>query len=447
VGVKVRKIRGAWWVVVHHAGKRWKQRIGPRKERADAVADNLAAKLKTGEITGRPADEKPVPFDEFARRWLRTEIEIPMERGLDDAVAPGTVGVYRLQVEKHLIQGLESTDMRAIDTRKVQELQERFMEIGCPRSAQSINMALSCLRQILSHARRKGLVSINAVEEWKRHQRKRRRSMKGAEQATRQRVLSAEDLARVLEAFRTDAPRFHGLVLFLADTGCRFGEVVALRWADLDLDGGTARICRSFSSGERLGLTKSGKERTVELSSRLRDVLRSRRPEILSQDALVFPNKSGGFFLDVNFRTKVWHPLIARTLGGGRHVRPHDLRHTWASLHLARSTPIKWVQAQGGWSTARMLLDIYGHVIPDRTRGFADVLATAENAPPAAPRSVAALAGAESASKGAASAPGYAELPQGIGPRSPIMHLTLPPPFLRNSETSTVTGRTPRSRT
>jgi hypothetical protein len=176
------------------------------------------------------------------------------------------------------------------------------------------------------------------------------------------------------------------------------------------------------------------------LSTRVREALAARRPAILSDDALVFPNLSGGFLLDVYFRNKVFYPAVRKAFGPGLHFSPHCLRHTWASLHMARGTPLKWIQEQGGWTTAKLLLDTYGHFMPTESRGFADAL-TAQNAPPAHPRPIVAPA---RLAKTAAKAGGYAPR---TTPRSPIMHFTDPPPFLRNSETSMVSGVGPRSRT
>ena len=105
------------------------------------------------------------------------------------------------------------------------------------------------------------------------------------------------------------------------------------------------------------------------------------------------------------------------------------------------------MQAQGGWTTAKILLDTYADYMPEETRGFADRLFTAENAPEAHPQQAAALAGPDPGAE-------LLEVPENsyddassTGPRSPIMHFTLPPPFFRNSDTSTTTGFTPRSRT
>ena len=98
-----------------------------------------------------------------------------------------------------------------------------------------------------------------------------------------------------------DHPRFYPLVLFLADTGARLGEALALRWIDVDIEGGTARIRRSFSSGRTLGPTKTGRERVVELSSRLRSVLFDCQLNVYppSAESSVFPNFSGGMLIPV----------------------------------------------------------------------------------------------------------------------------------------------------
>ncbi len=104
--------------------------------------------------------------------------------------------------------------------------------------------------------------------------------------------------------------------------------------------------------------------------------MQARRPDLFPDDELVFSNRAGGFINPRNFRLRVWNPLVGRALGPGRSPTPHALRHTFASLHMARGTNLKWLQAQGGWASAKMLLDIYGHFLPSEARGFADALAT-----------------------------------------------------------------------
>jgi integrase len=446
MAAKVQKdSNGIYWVVVHHKGRRKKKRVGKDRRVAEQVAKKIQARLVLGDLDMAPVSVKPLPFSDFAEEWLRREVEIPIERGLEGHHAPGTARIYRLQVDVHLVPHFGVVDIRSIGLREVQGFYDHCVDTGRLKSAKSIDMALNVLRLILSHARGQGILETNAVESWKAGRPRRRSS--SALKIVPDKVLTADELAAVLRVAEVDHPRFYPLVLFLADTGARLGEALALRWIDVDLEGGTARIARSFSSGHTLGPPKTGRERVLELSTRLRSVLFDRQPNVYPppEDATVFPNFSGGMLIPVYFRNKVFRKIVGKALGEGRRFTPHGLRHTWASLHMARGTPLKWIQEQGGWTTAKVLLDTYGHFMPTESRGFADALASSDG-PPAAP-------GRDAVAQ---AAPGYAETadtseasikPQPpTGPRSPIMHLTEPPPFLRNSETSTTTGVTPRSR-
>jgi len=439
--------KGVYWVVVHHGGRRRKKRVGRDKRLAEEIARKIQARLVLGDFTMETEQKAPVPFRRFALDWLRREVELPIERGLEGHHAPGTARVYRLQVEIHLAPHFKDVDVRSIGLAEIQRFYDHCIDTGKPRSAKSIDMALNVLRLILSHARGQGLVETNAVQAWKSGRPRRRSSSSVA--VAPEKVLSAEELGAVLRVAEADFPHFFPLVLFLADTGARLGEALALRWIDVDLEAGTARIARSFSSGRTLGPTKTGRERVVELSSRLRSVLFDRQPTVFPppETATIFPNFSGGMLIPEYVRNKVFSKVVRKALGKGRRFSPHGLRHTWASLHMARGTPLKWIQEQGGWTTAKVLLDTYGHFMPTESRGFADALAAASDGPPAAPRSGRVRDCGTIDPESPYASDTSRKSSDLTGPRSPIMHFTEPPPFFMNSETSTWMGTTPRSRT
>ena len=97
----------------------------------------------------------------------------------------------------------------------------------------------------------------------------------GLQPIDRTKVLSTEELGHLLSVARVEFPEFYPLILLLADTGCRIGEALALRWSDVDLVTGIVRIERSVDHAGRLGLTKTRRGRVVELSTRLREVFAS----------------------------------------------------------------------------------------------------------------------------------------------------------------------------
>ena len=144
---------------------------------------------------------------------------------------------------------------------------------------------------------------------WKRKIKKLQKAFIGRSLKSVTGVLTFAELQSLLSVAAERFPEFYLLILFMADVGARLGEAIALRWTDVDLGQRSARLARSFSGGS-LGPTKTRRQRTVELSTRLRDVLRQRAPDLFPDDALVFPNTAGGFIDSSNFRERVWKPLV-----------------------------------------------------------------------------------------------------------------------------------------
>ena len=386
----MKKLQGAWWVITHWNGKRRKKRIGP------AAADRRAAEKIAAEINARlalglfqPVSEpkpRPLLFEDYARRWLRSDVELPISRGASGALSPATAELHERHLRLYLIPFLGGRSMGEIRVAEVQALYDHCLETGRPPSDRSVEMVIATLGRILAYAEAREEIGRNPVEVWKRSRGRRRRG-EGALDV--ENVLDSQELGALLGKAEDLFPADYPLVLFLADTGARLGEALALRWIDVDMGAGTAEIRRSFSSGKRLSTTKTGRGRRVELSLRLRHRLACHRPDLFGGDDLVFANDTGGLIDPHNFRDRVFRPLVRRTLGRERRFTPHGLRHTFASLHMARGTPLKWIQAQGGWSSARVLLDTYGHHLPSESTGFADAL-TAPGRPYTAPVPIAA---------------------------------------------------------
>ena len=161
-----------------------------------------------------------------------------------------------------------------------------------------------------------------------------------------------------LRVVRETEPHFYPFILFMAETGCRIGEAIDLRWEDVDVAAGEARLYRA----------KTRTTDDVELSPRLcRELKMLIRPD----GSRAFTTPGGHEIGHENFRRRIWAPLVERTFNSRRKITPHSLRHTWASLHLAAGTPVHWVQKQGGWASAKMLLDVYGHFVPKQGANYA----------------------------------------------------------------------------
>jgi len=172
-----------------------------------------------------------------------------------------------------------------------------------------------------------------------------------------------------------------GLVEMLIDTGGRRGEVLALRWEDLDLDAGTATVTRQLvadSATKTLTYRRTKRPRskaTIGLHPDTVAVLRRRRVEQAehrlkmgagwpaagsADDGLVFTWPTG---------TAIHPDVLTRSIrrlsvaAGLPALTPHGLRHAFASAALAARVPVEVVAARLG-NTARVVQEVYAHVIP-----------------------------------------------------------------------------------
>lgn len=175
------------------------------------------------------------------------------------------------------------------------------------------------------------------------------------------------------------------VVLFLAYTGVRFGEMAALRVSRLDLMRRRAMIAESVTlvrGVQTWGTPKGHERREVPIPRFLIDRL-TVHVAGKAQDELVFTGPKGGALRAQGFQRAALTAAAAEIGVPGLH--PHELRHTAASLAIAAGADVKVVQQMLGHKTATMTLDLYGHLYPDRLDEVADRLDAAARAAAVAP--------------------------------------------------------------
>jgi len=189
-------------------------------------------------------------------------------------------------------------------------------------------------------------------------------------------VLSESEVAEFRKAAADDR---HGIVFdFLLGTGCRPGEALAVRWADLDLAEGVVRIRRSLAWLKGVPTFKdpktAGSRRSIPLPGRLVAGLsvhrRAQAAQILEQGAvydreadLVFANEIGGPLELRNLTQRHFKEILKRAKLPAA-VRLYDLRHTHATLLLAGGVHPKIASERLGHASTAMTLDVYSHVVP-----------------------------------------------------------------------------------
>jgi integrase len=183
-------------------------------------------------------------------------------------------------------------------------------------------------------------------------------------------------------------------------TGMRRGEVLGLRWADVDFDAATLSVRRSVScTGYEVHTTPTKtrtSRRAIDLDQRTVAVLRDWRHHQLAElgpdaaDGAVFTRPDG----------RPVHPhSLSQTVdrlqraAGVPPIRLHDLRHTHATLMLKHGVPLKVVSERLGHSTPAFTMAVYQHVLPGMQRDAANVFARIVAQPAAEGTPVTAVAG------------------------------------------------------
>jgi integrase len=187
------------------------------------------------------------------------------------------------------------------------------------------------------------------------------------------RPLDAEQARKLLEAARGN--RLEALYVLAVTAGLRIGELLGLKWEDVDLDAATLRVRRAKSqakTGPTFTAPKNGKGRSIRLTQRAVEALKTHKAaqnaerlklgDLWEDNSLIFCTTAGKPLDFRNVATASFKPLLKEA--GLPDIRFHDLRHTCATLLLSRGHHPKLVQELLGHASVAMTLDRYSHVLP-----------------------------------------------------------------------------------
>jgi integrase len=189
------------------------------------------------------------------------------------------------------------------------------------------------------------------------------------------RPLTPEQVGVLFGAARGD--RLEALYVLAVTTGLRQGELLGLKWEDIDLDAGTLQVRRALTTtkgGPVLAAPKTkGSRRSVKLTKTASGVLRSHLKRQLGEidaagplwreNGLIFASQAGESLDRRYVTTHRFKPLLKRA--GLPQIRIHDPRHTCATLLLIKNVNPKVVSEMLGHASIAITLDTYSHVLPD----------------------------------------------------------------------------------
>lgn len=343
-------------------------------EQFKALAERLTWEHAVSVLEARTRDSTMPTLRDWVSQYLDSD------SGMLTGVEEGTRDDYKRAAQRSFLQVLGDMPVDAItkaDVGRWVTWQERQLTQGTkkPVSMKTVQNYHSILSAALRAAVEHKLRGDNPA--WKT------RITRGEKRDGV--FLTADEFATILAV----APaRYEGLLMFLAGTGCRWGEATALTWDRVDLESSppTVRIDRAWKRAPRGGkILKQPKSkrsrRTVSLSADAAHALGTPG----APDDLVFLSRTGRAIDHRSFRSNVWLPLIGRARDAAlcaelgvrplqKSPNPHDLRHTHASWLIASGVPLPFVQARLGHESITTTVNTYGHLQPDAHQQMSDVI-------------------------------------------------------------------------
>lgn len=320
MGVKVReKVKGSgeWWVFIDHQGKRRAKKVGRDKAKAQEAAELIQAKLKLGEFDIHTEKEQVPTFGHYAETWINVTVPATCKR----STSAGYAGILK----NHVNPVFGKIPVNEIKKSRIKTFLMKKYRSGV--SASKVNHIKVTISGVLNLAVDDEVIPANPAHRLgKLYHRKQLKDDIDP--------LNRDELSHLLETFRSHYKRHYPMALLLARTGMRLGEVLALKWEDIDFEGRFINVVRGFSMG-RIDTPKSNKGRRVDMSLQLKDVLKQlknhRKLETLKNGWVqvpewVFINKEGKPLDKNNWRNRIFYKAFEKA--GMRRIRVHDLRHT-----------------------------------------------------------------------------------------------------------------------
>ncbi len=334
-----RKIKGRWFADFRfqHADGRV-ERVRKRSPvQSKSGAEEFERRLRTELLSPlRPAKEVPT-FAAYANEFMKTYAASnnkPSEREAKACI-----------LKHHLLLAFGSMPLDTIRTHAIETLKASLLAKNLSRKR--VNNVLACLGKMLRYANEIEILEVVP----------RIKLLKIAPQKFD--FLTFEEFSRLLDAMEADAER-RALLLAAGEAGLRQGEIIALEWGDVDLVAGTLTVRRSSWRGH-VGSPKSGRDRKIPLTKRLRAALKAAR-QLRSDLVFCYPDGKPltRSAIEAAFR-------YACKRAGLRRIGSHVLRHTFCSHLAMKGAAPKAIQDLAGHSTLAMTLR-YMHLAPSALR-------------------------------------------------------------------------------
>jgi integrase len=309
------------WIDYYVNGRRKREKIGPNKRLAETVLQKRKVEIAEGKFLDKRKEVK-VKFEVAANGYLNWSKANKRSHGRDRISLNNLLPVFGNKL------------LGRITTKEIEDYKARRREEVKPAT---VNRELACLKHLFTKAMEWEMAVHNPARPVKLFK----------EESERLRYLTGEEIDRLLSV----APNHLKPVLITAlQTGMRRGEILNLKWEDVDFKTGQITVTTS----------KNGEKRYIPMSPVLRETLIKLPRHIRSP--YVFCNKEGNPYWELKRSFKT-----ALRKAGIENFRFHDLRHTFASHLVMNGVDLLTVKELLGHKTLDMTLR-YSHLSADHKK-------------------------------------------------------------------------------
>jgi integrase len=320
---------GKWYIGYSHNGRWVRKSIGTSKKLAETVEKEIKLKIAKGEYLGI-VEKKQILFDNLCNEYLQY------------SKVNKTKDSYRRDITniKHLLKAFAGKWIHHIQILDLEHYKNKRRDQVSPAS---VNRELTCIKHMFNKAVEWGYLSGNPL----------RLVKKLKEPPGRVRYLSPEETERLLNCC---ADHIKPIVIMALNTGMRKGEILNLKWDNIDMQNRTIILRK----------TKNNEVRMLPINDILNSTLKSMGKQLGNQ--FVFSNDDGSAYRDIK---KGFSAALRRA--GIQDFRFHDLRHTFASRLVMSGVDIRTVQELLGHKDIKMTMR-YSHLSNKSLRDAVDKL-------------------------------------------------------------------------
>ncbi|HEY7149414.1 MAG TPA: tyrosine-type recombinase/integrase [Gaiellaceae bacterium] len=263
-----------------------------------------------------------------------------------DPYKPSAVRSYEAALRDHVVPRIGRTRLGDVQHRDVQRIADELL--AEERDPSTIRNALMPVRVIFRRAVEDGDVAVNPCAHLRLP----------AVRGRRERIASPEEAERLLATLPERDRPIWATALY---AGLRRGELMALRWQDVDLANGVIHVERAYDEKSRLEIEPKSRagRRTVPIVGALRDILLVHKASQDSAEGLVFGGSTP--FQPSNLwrrAQRAWNRLGLKPIG------LHEARHTFASILIAAGVNAKAITTYMGHASIQTTYDLYGKLMP-----------------------------------------------------------------------------------